>query len=381
MKNLLTALSILVIGFTIAFLIATMKPKPEKLPQAEVEAIQVSAVMANPESKKIRVLSHGLVEASHAINLISEVSGRVIQVNPNFINGGSISKHEIIVRIDDTQYQAELAAVQADIALARETLSTEKARSIQSQKEWRDLGSEEANALFLRKPQLNSAQARLNAAESRLTLSKQKLSRTKLTLPYSANILETFIHQGQYLSPGNKIASLYHSEKRQVKLQLSQQQLKTANIQWPIQIDNPPQIELFDTRSKDNGIKGTLISRGASIDSKSQLVDLIVELPPKYADYFLPGLYIEAYVSGEIQDRILTLPEDAFHDKRYLLIANDENQIEFIDAQFLSRHGNNIQLTAEIEAGTTIITSRLPLATPGMKVIPVLPSSKTPTAH
>lgn len=371
MRNLLTALSILIIGFLLAFLIGTMKPKPQKLPRVDAPAIQVSAVKASPETLRISVLSHGLVEASQSIDLISEVFGRVTKVHKNFVEGGKIPKKNIIVRIDNTLYKSELAAVKADIATAEEVFSTEKARSIQAKKEWRDLGSDEANALFLRKPQLNSAKARLNAAKARLLLAQQKLARTRLTLPFDASIIETFIHEGQYLSLGNKIASLYHSDKRQVKIQLSQQQLKTANIQWPVRLDSAPIVKIFDPRNPSIAVKGKLLSLGSTVDSKNQLVDLLVKLDPAHADYFLPGLYVEARVSGEPQGNILTLPEDAFHDKRYLLTVNDAMKIEFVPAKFLSRNNQLIQLQADIKPGTTIVTSRLPLATPGLKVSPV----------
>ena len=370
MRNFLTALSILVIGFLLAFFIGTMKPKPQKSPATAPPAIQVKAVKAQPETRKINVTGHGLVEASQSINLISEVSGRVIKVHDNFVNGGRINKKQRIVRIDDTLYRSELALVKADLASAQEILSTEKAKSIQSKKEWRDLGSDEANDLFLRKLQLKSAKARLNSVNARLALAKQKLSRTLLTLPFDANIIETFIHEGQYLTPGNKIASIYHSDKRQVKIQLSQQQLKTANIQWPIRLDSSLEVKIFDARNPDLRIQGTLLSRGSTVDKKNQLIELLVKLDPKHADYFLPGLYVEARISGDAQDNILTLPEDAFHDKRYVLVIDDDSKVQFVPATFLSRENHLIQLQANIKAGTSIITSRLPLATPGLKVSP-----------
>lgn len=371
MRNLITALSILIIGFFIAYLIGTMKPNPEKTPPTEAPAIHVSAVKAKPETLNISVLGHGFVEATQSIDIVSEVSGRVIKVDKNFVSGGAIDKKTILVRIDDTLYRSEYAGVKADIAAAEENLSTEKARATQAKKEWRDLGSEEANALFLRKPQLKSAQARLDSTKARLVLAKQKLNRTKLTLPFDANIIDTYIHEGQYLSPGNKIASVYHRDKRQVNIQLSQQQLQTANIQWPIRLNSAPNVKIFDPKTPNLTIKGSLLSRGATVDSKNQLIDLLVKLDSENAEYFLPGLYVEASVSGEAQDHILTLPEDAFHDKRYLLVVDDNSTVQFIPATFLSRQQQLIQVRADIKAGTPIITSRLPLATPGLKVTPI----------
>ena len=376
MRNLLTALSILVVGFLMAYAIGTMKPKPLKTASATLPAIQAQAIKVKPKTQTISVLSHGLVEAGLGIDIISEVSGRVIAVHNNFVNGGRIDRKQIIVRIDDTLYQSELANVQADLASAEETLSTEKARANQAKKEWRDLGSEDANALFLRKPQLKSAQAKLNAVKARLALAKQKLARTRLTLPYDSNIVETHIDVGQYLTAGTKIARVYHSDKRQVKLQLSQQQLKTAGISWPISKDDALSVTIFDPRTPQLSINAELLSRGSTVDKKNQLIELLVKLAPEHADSFLPGLYVEANVSGKPQEHILSLPEDAFHDKRFLLALDENSKITFIPATFLSREGQNIKVSAEIEAGTTVITSRLPLATPGLEISPLFDQNR-----
>ncbi len=370
MRNFLTAMSILIIGGFLSYAIGTMKPKPQKLPESEPPALQTSAIKAAPLSTAVQIKTHGTVEASQSIDIISEVNGRVLSVHKNFINGGQIKRRETIIRIDDTFYQTELANAEADVASADELLSTEKARATQAKKEWRDLGSEEANALFLRKPQLKSAETRLKTAKARLAHAKQQLERTRIRLPYEATLTETHIHEGQYVTLGSKLASAYRTNRRQVKLQLSKSQLATANISWPI--DEAKDIKIIITEPYSPNIKteAQVISSGGKIDAMNQLIDVIVGLPQDSAKYFLPGLYVEALISGKPQDQVLRLPEDAFHDKRYILIADQDNKIRFIDAKFLSRDGDYVLLKADIEPGTTILSSRIPLATPGMKVSP-----------
>ena len=375
MRNLLTAISILFLGFGLSYMVGTMKPKPEKLAEAERPAIKVSAVIAAPQTQRIDVLAHGLVEASQSIDLIAEVSGRVLSVHKNFLLGGQIAEGEQILSIDDTQYLAELANAEAEVAAAEEAVATETARANQAKKEWRDLGSDAANALFLRKPQLKSAQSRLKTAKARLSRSRQLIERTKLTLPYAVNIVDTHIHEGQFVTMGSRLAELYRSDKRQVKLQLSQQQLPPANIAWPISTENPPLITLYDPRDKRLEINAELLSRSAVVDRSNQFIDLIVAIDNRFAEHFLPGLYIEARVAGEAQTQVFTLPENAFHDKRYILTADADNRIAFNDAQFLARRGASLLLRAQIPAGATIITSRLPLAAPGMRVAPQLPAT------
>jgi len=378
MRNLLTALAILLVGSALSFMIGTMKPKPEKRPDSEQSAISVSYILASDQAQQVSVEVHGHVEASHSIELIAEVSGRILNVHKHFIAGGRIPKNQSIASIDNTQYIANLANAEAELANAEEALSTIEAQAVQARKEWRDLGSEQANNLFLRKPQLKSAKSSLKTAQARLNVAKQQLQRTKVQLPYSSNIIETFIHEGQYVSQGTKLASVYRSDKRQIKLQVSQQQLDKAGIGWPIDIHKHNTIRIRDPRSQGIEIDGKLISHSATVNRNNQLIDLIVDIDSQYADHFLPGLYVQASIAGEAQSNIQRIPEDAFHDKRFLLIINDQQKVTFIPASFVGRDGEQVLVKSAVKAGDKIISSRIALATPGMKVNPIKAEIKPP---
>ena len=89
-------------------------------------------------------------------------------MSPRFAQGGFFAVDEPLVKVEDVDYQFLIARAESQVAAARQRLAEEEGRALQAKREWRDLGSVQANALFLREPQLASAKAALRASEADL---------------------------------------------------------------------------------------------------------------------------------------------------------------------------------------------------------------------
>lgn len=372
MRNLLSAIAIIAFGLFLAVMIGSSKPAPDQKTTSTPESLSVRAMSAIPETIAVSVTSHGLLEASQSIDVTAEVSGTIIHAEKNFISGGAFAQKKTLLRIDDTDYQVALALAQADLIKSYELVATERARSEQARKEWRDLGSEDANNLFLRKPQLASAQAVEKAALARVHQAQANLKKTRITLPFASHVVETYVQQGQFISRGNKLAHVYAQGKWQVTLPLSQAQLKLLNLHWPIKTSaSPIQVTLkAEVGNSQLAWETEVLHGSAHIDRKNQLAHIIVRVDDRHKSA-LPGLYVEATITGNKQEGLLLIPEDAFHDKRFVLIAN-KGKLEFRAATFLGRQGENLIVKTDIQSGELIIIDRLPLATPGMSIAPQL---------
>ncbi len=377
MRNILTALGILVFGLSLAVIVGKSKPEPDKTTEIAPPPPKVRVMTANPGKHAVHVKSHGVIEAKHKIDMLAEVSGRIIVVSPNFAAGGKFDTKEPLLQISPINYETALANAQASVAEAEQNLASERARAAQAKKEWRDLGQEDANALSLRKPQVATAEAKLQAAKAWLTEAEHKLGQTKLHMYFPVSIIETHVNLGQLLIEGNKVATLYATDKLQVSLPLTQAQLKTLGISWPLkQNEQLPEIQLHAESAGDTfqwQAKARLGS--ANIDSKNQMVTIIADIEGENLASALPGLYVEATISGIARDNVINVPDNAFHDKRFILVADSDNKVSFRDAEFLSRNGDNLLLKADIKAGEHIIIDRLPLAAPGLLIEPVQPST------
>ena len=101
LRNLLTALVIIVVGLAIAMALKKMGSKPERqIPP--VSRPVVSAFSVAPGTEPIRVKSFGSVKAKRSISIVPRVSGEVMEKSPHFEAGGYFSKGKTLLRIDET---------------------------------------------------------------------------------------------------------------------------------------------------------------------------------------------------------------------------------------------------------------------------------------
>ena len=202
LKGFIQTVIVVVVGFGIAFQILTGKPKPEPMALAEPPPIPVQTVVASPQSERLWITTQGTVEPTIATRLSAEVSGQVLKVSNNFVEGGFFRKGDILLEVQATQYQLALARAQSQLAAAEQRLAEEQGRALQAKREWRDLGSESANALFLREPQLSAAKASLEAAKFEVQKAEQDLDKTRIRAPFDGRVRQKLADLGQYIGVG-----------------------------------------------------------------------------------------------------------------------------------------------------------------------------------
>lgn len=195
--------------------------KPPTTPQVSVDAIAI-------ESHEIPVRARGNARSAIDIELISEVSGRVIDVSEKFSEGGAFLEGEVLAKIDNSDYVAALAQAKANVANAERSLAEEYGLARQAKREWRDLNSEEANALFLRKPQIAAAKAHLESTKAALAIAELDLAKTEITAPFSAQILNRHVNLGEFVNAGSSIARVFSDEAAEVRVPFSNRQFPHA---------------------------------------------------------------------------------------------------------------------------------------------------------
>jgi len=126
---------VLAVCFVTARAVIANRPEPQKRPQfkstTSIEATRVSA-----SDYPVIVRTQGLVGAAREGSLVPEVAGTITNVSPNFVVGGAFEAGEVLVEIDDRDYQIALTLAEATFAQAAATLEEEKARSTQAADDW-----------------------------------------------------------------------------------------------------------------------------------------------------------------------------------------------------------------------------------------------------
>jgi RND family efflux transporter MFP subunit len=194
-------------GF-VAWMLLHQEKSQVKVPERPVMLVDV--ITAKRGTVNFSVKAQGTVTPRTETTLISEVSGLITEVSSVFMVGGFFKKGDVLVRVDDRNYRADLKKAQATIASARTTVARETGLADYAQEDWQRLkqqlgSSKSASALALRKPQLAEAIANLDYALADLDKKRGDLQRTIIRAPYDGLVREKKADIGQYVTAGSAL--------------------------------------------------------------------------------------------------------------------------------------------------------------------------------
>ncbi|GAB5451047.1 MAG: efflux RND transporter periplasmic adaptor subunit [Halioglobus sp.] len=340
-RSSLTALTILVLGGALAYGVLVGKPGPAPAPAPEIAPTVVDIVTAQPTRRALEVETQGTVRPLRQIRLMSQVGGRVEQVSPYFAQGGFFAADEVLVKIEDVDYQLQIARAESRVAAAKQTLAEEKGRALQARREWRDLGTSEANALFLRKPQIAAAEASLAAAEADLKAAQLDLERTRIAVPFNGRISEKLVDIGQFVAPGTHVATVYATDAVEVRLPLTGRQV--ALLDLPLTFDENRDGSYAGARvvlsatfaNRQWNWQGRVVRTDASIDENSRVLYAVAEVEQPFAREegsdrppLSPGLFVNATIAGRELDAVSELPRSVLGNDGAVLVVDNEQRVQ-----------------------------------------------------
>ena len=378
-KGLVT-LIVLVLGLLMITSLAMLKSKPQREPRASRPLLPVEVIVAAPAPLAVTVFSQGTVAPKREIDLVSQVAGRVVAVASQYANGGFFNADEMLLQIEPEDYEFSVTRAKAQVAKAQELVALELGRSRQAKREWRELDDKTANALFLRQPQLNSAEASLESAQADLKKARLDLDRTAISAPFPGRIRQIFADLGQYVNRGARIAKVYSTNIIEVRLPLSDRQ--AALIELPTNYQNSqtvsyPHVTLRSSVGEQTyEWQGRIVRTDASIDIESRMTYAVAEIQnPFKADLSVNrpplniGLFVQAEISGKTITNAITIPKDAVYKGNQILVLNQDDQVNYQTISVIQTDINSITAVG-VTPRTRIVSSRIPLAIAGMTVAP-----------
>mgnify|MGYP003705811119 FL=1 len=370
--------TVLVTGILFIVGVATLKPKPERAKREPPPLLMVEVIDAAPKALSPTIVSQGTVAPKREIDLVSQVSGKVIGVAESYASGSFFRASDKLIQLEPDDYQFSVVRAKAQVAKAEEQVAIEKGRSRQAKREWRDLGDSTANALFLRQPQLAAAEAALESARADLAKANLDLNRTSITTPFQGRIRQTFVDLGQYITPGTRIAKIYSTDVVEVRLPLTDRQASLIDL--PVTFENAdtinyPSVTLRSrVGGKDYTWQGKIVRTDASIDIQSRMTYAVAEVQNPFKEDpgsdrppLSIGLFVEAEISGRQMANAVELPKNILYRGNEVLVLNDNDEISFLTVSVVQSDSDSL-VTNTLKPGTRIVGTRIALPVPGMRV-------------
>ena len=367
---------VLAAGVGSVMALSAAKDSPEKKEEAP-RVLSLHVEKARAEKVRLSVRTQGEVSAKTDINLIPQVSGRIISVSENFAEGGAFAPGTTLIKIDDADYKLAAIRAEARVAETAVTLEKELADARIKRKQWEEWVKDgDPTPLALNAPQVARAQASLRAAEADLQSAKLNLARTEVSVPFQGRVMERKIGVGQYVTAGTQIGRVFATDKVEVRLPLTDSQLTELNlpIGFVAKKGSAPAVSLSTHMGgKLHTWQGHIVRVNASVDQQTRLVYAIAEVEDPYgasADAGMPlavGLFVNASIKSVIPQDALVMSRDALRgkDKVYVIV---DDKLEIRTVTVLSTSAEQLIIASGVAPGEQVVTSAVRSAYDGMAV-------------
>ena len=377
----LTPVLLVIASLAVAAVLVANRPQNVIEPaQPMVADVDVAEVVL--QDFRIPVQAQGTVTPHRDTTLVSEVGGRILEVSPSFNAGGYVAAGDVLVRIDDSDYQAAMLRARASVETAESNLAQEKGRAEVAYKEWKKLNdnfqrSDEARDLYLRKPQLEQAQAQLLSAQADLRKAEDDLERTIIRAPYDALIQQKQSDLGRYVSPGTPIARIFSVDYAEVRLAIPQGKLPYLDLPGVTGYDreNAPLVDLYtDIGGEVTHWSARLDRTEAALDERSRVLFAVARIDDPYAvgvdntDPLRVGTFVKANILGKEMNNLVMLPRYVVRAGNLVWVVDEQMTLRNRQVTTLRTSGDEVYVSGGLQNGDLVSLTILNDALPGMQV-------------
>lgn len=352
----------LFLGFSSLYWMMMTAPKAEVDPTAG-PARSVVTVQARPTDVRRHFTGYGVADAIVHADVPSRVTSTVLEVPMGSRPGSPVSKGQVLVQLDDTDFreeemiarqgivdieaqlsslaveqeatdqrvllvQREVELAEADLERIKELLEREAAHQREVDQLTQQLISkqtslvnarQEADMVQSRRTRLLSTQ---QSQEANLRLAKQRIERCRITSPNTGFIEIIDVTEGERISAGMRIARVVDPRLIEIPLRLPSSARSHLSI--------GDTVRLHATGQSSSTWNGRLVRISPEDDPDTRTIAAYVEYEQQggEAPYLAPGLFVRGEVSGAMEEGRWIVPRRAVKDDRLLLVE---------DGQVLSR--------------------------------------------
>lgn len=376
--NLTLSLVVIAAGVIGATYLARKAPKAQKRPPARIIPV-VEVQVVQPGDHRVTIPAMGTVVPARQVVLRSQVSGKVVSIHPEFIEGGYITEGLKVLQIDPMDYQLAVTLAEAKVKDAESTLELAEEEAAAAKEEWRLLYDDDSTAndkpppLVAKEPQLTAAQARLKADKAELSQAELDLKRTSIQAPFNAIVRTKSVEIGSLVTPQDLLAELVGVDE--YWLQIS---VPVDYLRW---------ITLTNGKGR-NGSKVRVIHR-SGYQRTAEVIKLLGDLETEgrmarilaavkdplglkgneeTTRPLLIGEYVRVEIEGPPLTQVFRIPRVALRDNNTIWVVGDDSTLDIRSVKTIWRDNQTVFLKEGLSPGDQLVVSDLAAPVAGMKI-------------
>jgi membrane fusion protein (multidrug efflux system) len=293
------------------------------------------------------VTAAGTLSAHESVILRPEIDGRIVGLS--FNEGQLVKKGAIVVKLDDAEQRAALAAADADLKLA----------------ESRYRRAEELSGKgFISQQALDDARANLDILKARTQEVQVALARTVIRAPFTALAGLRNVSPGAYVKKGDDIVELTAVDQLNLDVRVPEVYLPLVKIGQPVTLT----LDALPGQSFSGKVYAMepvvdLATRGALVRARI----------PNPSGRLKPGMFARVAADLGSRPNAVVVPEQAILPKgnKSFVYKVVEGKAQLTPVGLGRRTPGQVEVVSGLGAGDTIVVDGLLKLRPGAPVAPV----------
>lgn len=298
-KQCVIALVLVAVAVGGAFVYQNLDQGTQAESGRERPASAVNTVLPQLDTVQDVVKAVGSLQAPNAVELTTEVSGRVVRLNLGA--GRRVAEGDVLLQLDDRQARADLQVINARLGDARRQL--ERAQRLRSNNS-------------VSQSQVDELRTAVDVAEAQRQAAQVRLENHRITAPFAGVVGLSDISVGAYVTAGTTVTTLDTTDRMELGFAIPERFLGAVTLGQQVRGSTPAY--------PDRSFRGELVELGSRVSELSR--SLPVRALIDNGDGLLrPGQFMSATLTLREREA-LVIPEQAVMvrgDEQYVFVAED----------------------------------------------------------
>ncbi|PJE80426.1 p-hydroxybenzoic acid efflux pump subunit AaeA [invertebrate metagenome] len=300
------------------------RSEPSSLPLVRFQSLQ-------QESVTVKLQSQGIVRPVIETTLVAEVAGIVTEVSDLFFKGVPFKKGDVLVRLDDSDYQVARYKAAAELAASQARLAEEQARAYAEERNWVASGKSLSKApdLLLRKPFIAEMKAQVEAARAQLQKTRRDIEKTVIQAPYDGMVRDRGVSLGRFVTVGTSLGSVFSTSRLEVRVPVKPSELllmDSSSSEENYYRSSARVIQRLGSQSFE--WQGQVMRVEGVVDDRSHMHYAVISVDNPYdvASTEIPplkeGTFVEIVITGKTISNVYRLPRSALFGSGQVMILD-----------------------------------------------------------
>ena len=335
MKNIIIICIVIGVMLGLKFIFFPAQTDQSKQPQqAKGMATNVSVYVIKAEKLENILTASGTIVANEDVELKPEIAGKIISLPLK--EGTEVTQGQLLVKINDADFQAQLKKLQLQYDLADKTFKRQ---------------AELLKINGISQSDYDASQNAVSTIKADIEYVQSQIAKTEIHSPFNGIIGLKNVSEGAYVSIGTVIATVLQIDP--VKIDFSVSERYVPFIKKGVKV-------LFNIAGLKDSIKGEIYAVEPKIDINTRTFMVRAICPNKDKSIF-PGAFADLKVLlTDIEDAVMVPTESIIPELRGNKVYTVKNgKAKPVAVETGIRNSVKVQVVKGLQIGDTVVTTGL----------------------